>query len=81
LSAPLTTDAGRLDEYVCALTSEKKSLGKKKVEEETMGEVYYAKQSIFNASVMEEGTVTLHHLSPWIMNRKSHYESPYCKLP
>ena len=61
------------DEYICALTSAKKTLRKKKVQEEKVGEVYYCKQSIFNARLSENGTVTLHRLS-W--SRKENEPAP-----
>ena len=61
------------DEYICALTSAKKKSRNKKVQEEKVGEVYYCKQSIFNARFSENGTVTLHRLS-W--SRKENEPAP-----
>ena len=46
------------DEYICAVSSDKEE----KVGE-IHGEVYYNKQSIFNAGVTEDGRITLHRFS------------------
>jgi hypothetical protein len=57
------------DEYICALTSGKKKGGK----EEKTGELYYSKQSIYNAKRQNDGTVTLHRFS-W--SRKQNETAP-----
>jgi len=60
------------DEYICTLTSAKKTSRKKTAQEEKVGEVYYCKQSIFNAR-LENGTITLHRFS-W--SRKENEPAP-----
>ncbi len=52
------------DEFICALTSGQK----KKSKEETTGEVYYRKQSIFNASRKQDGTISLQRFN-WSQKR------------
>jgi hypothetical protein len=49
------------DGFLCAITSSKNK--KKKGKEEITGEVYYSKQSIFNATRQKGGTITLHRFS------------------
>ena len=61
------------DEFICALTSGQK----KKSTEETTGELYYTKQSIFNATRQQDGTVSVRRFN-W--SRKQNEPAPNIKF-